>query len=340
VSKRSFIPVIDLFAGPGGLGEGFNACRTNDGEHPFRIALSIEKDRYAHSTLRLRSFFRQFGNKLPSDYYSLLSDTNTPLKERLDELFARHPIEAEQAESEAWLNELGKYTRSGVRDRISSALSKAEHWVLIGGPPCQAYSLAGRSRNKGNADYVPHKDHRQFLYIEYLQVIAEHRPSVFIMENVKGLLSATIKNQGIFDRILSDLRDPVQALRREYPSVHVGRCNKPAAKYVLFSLTDREKHKDIALQDYVVRMENYGVPQMRHRLILMGVRADLLKSKVPDTLLAKPRVPAKAVLNGLPPLRSGLSKSLDNAKFWKSKLNNIKRHDCFISVENSVNNYN
>ena len=47
----------------------------------------------------------------------------------------------------------------------------------------------GRSRNRGNAEYVPSKDGRQFLYREYLRVIAMHQPSVFVMENVKGLLS-------------------------------------------------------------------------------------------------------------------------------------------------------
>ena len=55
------IPVIDVFAGPGGLGEGFSALRDSRSGLPiFKIALSIEKDHVAHLTLRLRSFFRQF----------------------------------------------------------------------------------------------------------------------------------------------------------------------------------------------------------------------------------------------------------------------------------------
>ena len=53
------IPVIDLFAGPGGLAEGFSACRA-EGRNEFRICFSVEKDQHAHSTLELRSFFRQF----------------------------------------------------------------------------------------------------------------------------------------------------------------------------------------------------------------------------------------------------------------------------------------
>src|SRR6185369_9703273 len=64
------IPVIDLFAGPGGLGEGFSRVRNRLGRRVFRVALSIEMDEVAHRTLRLRSFFRQFEDgSVPEDYY-------------------------------------------------------------------------------------------------------------------------------------------------------------------------------------------------------------------------------------------------------------------------------
>ena len=53
------IPFIDIFAGPGGLGEGFSSYK-NKGEHAFNPVLSIEKDERAHETLTLRSFFRQY----------------------------------------------------------------------------------------------------------------------------------------------------------------------------------------------------------------------------------------------------------------------------------------
>ena len=52
--------VVDLFAGPGGLAEGFSQCRDSNGNRRFRIALSVEKDEAAHRTLRLRALFRQF----------------------------------------------------------------------------------------------------------------------------------------------------------------------------------------------------------------------------------------------------------------------------------------
>ncbi len=64
--------VIDLFAGPGGLAEGFSAVTDSLGNRPFQIELSVEKERAAHSTLLLRHVLRQFGNQYPAEYYSYL----------------------------------------------------------------------------------------------------------------------------------------------------------------------------------------------------------------------------------------------------------------------------
>ena len=67
------IPVIDLFAGPGGLAEGFASLCRPEGSPRFRIALSIEKDALAHQTLELRAFYRQFPHgELPEEYYEHL----------------------------------------------------------------------------------------------------------------------------------------------------------------------------------------------------------------------------------------------------------------------------
>lgn len=66
--------VVDLFAGPGGLAEGFSSIRAPNGVRPFRIVLSVEKEDSAFDTLRLRSFLRQFGGSLPAEYYRFLND--------------------------------------------------------------------------------------------------------------------------------------------------------------------------------------------------------------------------------------------------------------------------
>lgn len=261
------IPVVDLFAGPGGLGEGFAGFQRR-GSLPFRIVLSIENDYAAHQTLLLRSFFRQFdGGSVPDDYYRFLRGEIDR-----DALFRWHSTEAELAMTDAWHAEIGTGLRSELRTRIKRVLGKADPWVLIGGPPCQAYSLVGRSRNKGRTDYDPDKDERQTLYVEYLQTIADHWPSVFVMENVKGLLSATLKDQRIFHRILEDLRSPRAALRREKRSFSSNGSNHT---YTLFSLVRHGMFEDADLGDYVVRSEDYGLPQARHRVIILGVRNDL-----------------------------------------------------------------
>ena len=98
------IPVIDLFAGPGGLGEGFCALGRPAGIPRFSLRLSIEKNPIAHQTLELRAFFRQFPHgKAPAAYYEYL-------RGRLgrNELFEAWPQAAAEARREAWNVELGK----------------------------------------------------------------------------------------------------------------------------------------------------------------------------------------------------------------------------------------
>ena len=64
------IPVVDIFAGPGGLGEGFSSLPVRKGQQNFKICLSIEKEPNAHATLELRSFFRQFSREnVPDEFY-------------------------------------------------------------------------------------------------------------------------------------------------------------------------------------------------------------------------------------------------------------------------------
>lgn len=71
--EELMIPVIDVFAGPGGLGEGFVSLGRRDGRQRFKGHLSIEKDPDAHRTLKLRAFFRQFSSlRVPQRYYDVL----------------------------------------------------------------------------------------------------------------------------------------------------------------------------------------------------------------------------------------------------------------------------
>ncbi|WP_285678053.1 hypothetical protein [Halopseudomonas aestusnigri] len=101
------IPVIDLFAGPGGLGEGFSSIRGQiKGTRKFKLRVSIEKDPVAHATLSLRALFRAFPEgEVPEAYYQYIRGEITR-----EELF-KHPTiptEALEASQEAKLAELGK----------------------------------------------------------------------------------------------------------------------------------------------------------------------------------------------------------------------------------------
>ena len=148
MADMNSIPIIDLFAGPGGLGEGFSAFRKQKGHHSFKIRLSIEKDLYAHQTLLLRSFFRQFPHgKAPLEYYKFIKNEQ---EKNIDELLDIFPVEGTAAREEAKRAELGaeQYPSEEIDSWISQALAGKDKWVLIGGPPCQAYSTVGRSRNK------------------------------------------------------------------------------------------------------------------------------------------------------------------------------------------------
>jgi len=313
---NNYYSIIDLFAGPGGLGEGFSAFTTQEKSRPFRIGLSIEKDYYAHKTLQLRSFFRQFEqDKVPEDYYSYLRGNFdfSLLKER-------YPVEMHQAMNEAWLAELGTVDPQIVDERIIKALKGTKRWVLIGGPPCQAYSLVGRSRNGGTKP----EDARLYLYRKYLRIIAEHSPPVFIMENVKGLLSSRINNELIFDKILSDLRRPCAAIKNS-----VGKISFCAAdnEYNLFSLVNESSEtasgwKDLDPRDFIIKSEEYGIPQARHRVIILGIRKDLSPTGA-DVLTPSSPIDVKTVLAGLPSLRSGLSKTKDGDDAWKNAIQTI-----------------
>ncbi|SHK51519.1 C-5 cytosine-specific DNA methylase [Shimia gijangensis] len=76
---------------------------------------------------------------------------------------------------------------------------------MIGGPPCQAYSLVGRARSKGKVGYVPEKDERHYLFREYIRVLDRLRPAAFVMENVKGMLSSTVESRLVFELLMEDL---------------------------------------------------------------------------------------------------------------------------------------
>lgn len=311
------IKIIDLFAGPGGLAEGFSSITKNK-KRRFSIGLSIEKDESAHKTLLLRSFCRQFGkNNLPKEYYTAISlDSIDDREAKIEELFEAYPKQYKIASEEALKFELGKDSEEILDVKIKDIVKNDDEWVLIGGPPCQAYSMAGRSRVGG----ISSEDHRVYLYKEYLKVIAKHSPSVFVMENVKGLLSAKVEGASVFDMILQDLSAPYKIIK-----------GTSINNYKIYSLV-KENVKEP--KDYIINSEEYGVPQKRHRVILLGVRDDI---KVKPSVLKKnsSNINIEDVISDLPKLRSGLNRS-----FHKYEINEKgKRVRKYKKVKDSEDNW-
>lgn len=168
--------------------------------------------------------------------------------------------------------------RRDLSRRIDEAVrGAAGRWVLIGGPPCQAYSVVGRSRNKGKVGYRIETDHRSSLYQQYLRIIADHWPAVFVMENVKGMLSAKLDGKLVFDRILSDLRDPQQAMGRPDDG---GKTHRYRILPIVPTAPTLQPD-EFEPRDFIVESEKYGVPQTRHRVILVGIRRDLGEVELP-----------------------------------------------------------
>lgn len=289
------IPIIDLFAGPGGLGEGFASLRDRGQQPVFEIGLSIEKDAVAHRTLTLRAVFRRLrGTKDLKHYYSYI-------RGEIDEAtFRKQPAVADafvHAAREARCLELGKADEKSIDVEIRTALGGQETWVLIGGPPCQAYSLAGRSRRAHDKTFQ--KDEKHFLYREYLRIIQVHRPTIFVMENVKGLLSSQHSGSPMFEKIIADLSKPADGV-----------------EYEIRSFVRKGDGSSLEPTDYVIQAERHGIPQCRHRVILLGVRKDAGASR--HTLLssAPKAVTVKQTIEDLPRLRSRLSKA-DSPEAWR-----------------------
>jgi DNA (cytosine-5)-methyltransferase 1 len=299
--------IVDLFSGPGGLAEGFSAFQESSGHHPFKIHTSIEMDSAAHATLRLRSFLRQFRQKYPCEYYEFLNGQRDEPDWSL-----LYPEEWRAAEDEARCMELGTGSATRfLKSRIAAIRKEyGNRTILIGGPPCQAYSLAGRSRNAGIEGYLPHKDDRNFLYQKYVDVLRQLKPAAFIMENVKGMLSSAIKGDSIFHKVMADLKSA--AGRHSYRLMALAPdCSDD------FHTFEHEP------QDFIVRMEDYGIPQARHRVIILGLRSDLADQLHGDLL---PRltpcnslVSVGQVIGQMPPLRSGLSRD-DSYENWKTAI--------------------
>lgn len=284
------IKIVDLFSGPGGLSEGFSARQLGIlPDHPYKISISIEKDKAAHRTLRLRAFLRQF-QTFPPEYYAWIE-----CKMKEPDWSELYPEQWRAAEAEAICAELGRAETTSILSAAINEVKQQSHdrTLLIGGPPCQAYSLVGRARNAGIKSYIASEDHRHFLYKEYCRVLNELAPAVFVMENVKGMLSSTVEGLAIFEQVVADLE-------------------QAGPGYRLFGLSD-DGARINSPRRFLIKAEDFGVPQARHRVIICGIRVDIAE-RLPSHARPKLRkhnrtITVDEMIGSLPALRTGLSRN-------------------------------
>ncbi|MFC5592970.1 DNA cytosine methyltransferase [Lysobacter niastensis] len=238
----------------------------------------------------MRAFFRQFApGEAPASYYDYVAGrTGQPWTDATEAQWVAAGEEARQLT-------LGVPDHDAfLRERIRPVAQRDQPWVLIGGPPCQAYSLVGRSRNLGKAGYKAEEDHRHFLYTHYLKILKEFRPAAFVMENVKGILSSKVGGELMFPRILEDLHQP-------------GGRNGPRYQIVPLVISNHDSDKDVAGKRFILRAEELGVPQARHRVVLLGLIEGIDPAKGKRLVPLSERFGVSDVIDGLPKLRSGVT---------------------------------
>ena len=270
---------IDLFAGCGGLSEGFY-------KEGFNALAHVEINPTACRTLRTR--MKHYGY------------------ENADDAVLEMDI-----------------TRDDVIDEIEKVVNKQNVDIIIGGPPCQAYSSLGRAKDEN----AMQNDPRNFLFESYVKVLNYYKPKFFVFENVTGILTAKINGKHIIERI-------IKALGENYKV-------KFDPKMI------------------VLNSANYGVPQIRKRVIIIGVRKDLDIS--PEEMYAgiikthfdpemseeeskglKHFVTVRDAIEELPALQPGGGKPEVEFKYSRDNefLQRITPEDCNILRDHIARNHN
>lgn len=244
-AKRYF--AIDLFAGCGGLSEGFR-------QSGFDVVAQIEMDKWACETLKTRHLhhcLKEIGRGYL--YQKFLRD-----EIGRDNILDRFPEIEEPIYHTVIQSEFGRESTNEIIEKIERAMkfyNAQKIHVLIGGPPCQPYSLVGRSRDSDRMML----DGRHFLYEYYLKILESLQPDFFVFENVPGLITAKAKGEEMFSKMLDDFRSI-------YPSYEI------APSFDEYSRNPKQ---------YLLNSVMYGIPQKRKRVVFIGYRKSLL-SKNPD----------------------------------------------------------
>lgn len=255
------INTIDLFAGCGGLCEGFEMS----GHYNTLACVEWEKAPCANLEKHLRERWE-------------MTDANQRVLrfdiQRTEELF------------HGWND-----TEYGCSNGLDSLINGEHVDLIIGGPPCQAYSVAGRIRD----EHGMKNDYRNYLFESYVKVLKYYYPKAFVFENVPGILSARPTGEPIIDII-----------KRTFDS----------AGYVVLS----------DLSKAIIDFSEYGVPQKRNRIIILGLSKkdygeDALQilsdfyTKVLPSFKVKKKITVREAIGDLPKLYPTEDYKVDGKKY-------------------------
>jgi DNA (cytosine-5)-methyltransferase 1 len=177
---------IDLFAGAGGLSEGF----IREG---FKPIAHVEMNKDACDTLKTRTTYHWLKENKKADLYNDYLKSQTKIKEELWKNIPEHLINS------VINKEISESTLPEIFKKIDKELNGNSIDLIIGGPPCQAYSLVGRARKDMESDP------RNHLYKHYVKFLEKYQPKMFVFENVPGILSA--KNGEYLSKIFESVRN-------------------------------------------------------------------------------------------------------------------------------------
>ena len=244
---------LDLFAGAGGLSEGF----IRSGYEPVA---HVEMDRAACFTLRTRTAFHWLKAQNNEDRYA------DYLHRRISraELYEHVPQKLIQSVIHT---EIAEKSLPNIFHQIDCLLEDRPLDLIIGGPPCQSYSLVGRSRSVNGMK----GDSRNYLYTYYAKFLKKYNPACFLFENVPGLLSAKMEDEKLY-------LESMQELFRE--------CGYESEPMTLSA-------------------DDYGVPQRRKRVFLVGRQRALSGFDLPEPKKCTPDALVEEFLSDLPHLKAG-----------------------------------
>jgi len=267
---------IDLFSGAGGLSEGFIRAGFNPIAH-------VEIDKAACNTMITRAAY----------HYLKRSDNIDPYLDYIQNKITRTELYSLIPESEikSVINlPIGEENNEVIFNTIDSLKGRESIDFIIGGPPCQAYSIVGRSRDENRMQ----GDSRNYLFKEYAKFLDYYQPKYFVFENVIGLKSAKTKDGHSYLQMMRDLF----------------------------------KEKGYHTEYEVLEAKDFGVLQNRKRIILIG-KKNGEEGFYPEFEKVKTQVTVAEIFKDLPELQAGTGnyyatkyKKYDGEYLFKSHIRN------------------